>query len=171
MAIPDGPGRSGGAGAGGVEEPPRIPLLLHQIMVWLGTAIQLAITLSGWQGSAGSALRAYTVLLTLAVGSMAVGVVRWPGALLAVRMFNLPAFSPSQRSPGVCHSSAATYWRNRHWLLPLGRISLYLAPSFRSAGVGSALMLERPPSPGWLGAAVDAFRVLSGGGQLWPLLR
>lgn len=45
----------------------------------------------------------------------------------------------------------------------MGRAILYLSPSFRSVGVGTALLLERPAAPGWRGAAADLGRVIQGG--------
>ncbi|GBF94329.1 hypothetical protein Rsub_06951 [Raphidocelis subcapitata] len=51
------------------------------------------------------------------------------------------------------------YSRHRPWLLPLLRVPAYIFPSASRAGAGAALLLERPPRPGWRGAAVDVLRV------------
>lgn len=42
------------------------------------------------------------------------------------------------------------------------RILLYSVPTMRQMGVGAALMLEHPATPGWRGAAKDFLRLLSG---------
>ena len=49
-----------------------------------------------------------------------------------------------------------------NWLLPVLRLLVVLPSSARSVRVGSALMLERPPRPGWRGAWNDAVTMLPG---------
>lgn len=44
-------------------------------------------------------------------------------------------------------------------VLSASRVALYSVPSFRSVGVGSALVLERAAQPGWRGALADLGRV------------
>ncbi|KAL4457539.1 hypothetical protein ABPG75_012404 [Micractinium tetrahymenae] len=51
------------------------------------------------------------------------------------------------------------FWRHRILVLSASRIALYSVPSFRSVGVGSALVLERAAQPGWRGALADLGRV------------
>jgi len=52
----------------------------------------------------------------------------------------------------------------RQWILPAWMATeLWLIPSQRSVGVGTALVLERQPSEGIQGAALDVLRALTGG--------
>ena len=50
--------------------------------------------------------------------------------------------------------------------------AVFSVPSFRRTGVGTALLLERPPLPGAAGAARDLLRVIAGaaGAHAAPLL-
>ncbi|KAL4440675.1 hypothetical protein ABPG77_000384 [Micractinium sp. CCAP 211/92] len=51
------------------------------------------------------------------------------------------------------------FWRRRILVLAASRLALYSVPSFRSVGVGSALVLERAARAGWRGALADLGRV------------
>lgn len=44
----------------------------------------------------------------------------------------------------------------------MSQILTYTIPSVRRVGVGTALMLERPATPGWRGALSDLLRTLMG---------
>ena len=54
------------------------------------------------------------------------------------------------------------YWRNRGWLLPLLLVLPALPTSTRQAGVGAALVLERPARPGLWGLVADVLRATGG---------
>lgn len=62
----------------------------------------------------------------------------------------------------------------RSWLNPLLRCAQCLPPSARAVGVGTAMIMERAPQPGLLGAIMDLLRVATGvrapGAQAAPLL-
>ncbi len=56
---------------------------------------------------------------------------------------------------------------SRILVLSASRLALYSVPSFRSVGVGSALVLERAARAGWRGALADLGRV--GVGACWAV--
>lgn len=63
---------------------------------------------------------------------------------------------------GVMLAAPRRYMRNRSWLNPLLRCAQCLPPSARAVGVGTAMIMERAPQPGLLGAIMDLLRVATG---------
>lgn len=128
------PGRLQAPAVGSGQPPSLAALRLHQAIAVLGALAQAAVTLSGWQ-AASCAGRLQTAAILAATAALA-------GCTLAAPKF---------------------YWRWRLVLLTAARVGLYgIIPSFRRVGVGTALMLDRPPCSGWRGAAADLARVLAG---------
>lgn len=81
---------------------------------------------------------------------------------LATRFRYIVAFHATtlHLQPSRQHFRHVTPWRPRRILvLSASRVALYSVPSFRSVGVGSALVLERAAEPGWRGALADLGRV------------
>ncbi|KAL4457540.1 hypothetical protein ABPG75_012405 [Micractinium tetrahymenae] len=110
--------------------PHKFPLLLQQAVAIFGAAAQLAVTSSQWSRM------------------QAVGRLQTAG--LALLSSSVAAFALA--FPTV-------FWTHRILVLSASRIALYSVPSFRSVGVGSALVLERAAQPGWRGALADLGRV------------
>ena len=63
-------------------------------------------------------------------------------------------------TPAPAPAPAAAPCRN--WLLPVMRVAVCLVPSARQVGVGTALLLERPPQPGIRGLLHDLLRGVTG---------
>jgi hypothetical protein len=95
--------------------PPTAPLHLHQAIAVLGTLCQAALVANAW-------LRGSSQLL-------------WPAAIVVAAMAVVAATT----------LVPAFYWRHRHVFMTLGRVVIYLVPSFRQTGVGLlAAMLLGP---------------------------
>jgi hypothetical protein len=86
---------------------PPTGLLLHQVVAIVGATAQATITLTQWHAASSSAGRMQTAGLSAAMVAMAVGTLLSPGF----------------------------YWRHQAWLLPVGRLLIYLMPSVRRSGV------------------------------------
>ena len=94
---------------------PPTGLFLHQVVALLGATAQTTITVTQWHAASSSAGRMQTAGLSAAMVAMAVGTLLSPGF----------------------------YWRHQAWLLPLGRLLVYLMPSVRRSGVSVLESLAR----------------------------
>ncbi|KAL4440676.1 hypothetical protein ABPG77_000385 [Micractinium sp. CCAP 211/92] len=110
--------------------PQKLSLLLHQAIVIFAACVQMAITSSQWRRMQALG-RLQTVGLILMSGAVAVFAIAFP----------------------------SSFYRHRILVLSASRLALYSVPSFRSVGVGSALVLERAARAGWRGALADLGRV------------
>lgn len=87
---------------------------------------------------------------------------RSSAATEAAKTQTLLVLAATSLTAAVTLGAQLFYWRHRVVLLPLLRITTYSIPSVRSTGVGTALLLERLPTPGVRGALIDALRTGSG---------